>query len=121
MAVIDSISDDFSVTMFMIVHKIVHDFIFFSMEVVNPVITWVCGVIEFSVSEIFMNNWAILFFASAFPKCLECSVSLIRRRLVDRTGFPVVHKVLISRLTFVNLGDMRIVSQKVASVFFVGF
>ena len=69
-------------------------------------------VIEFSVSEIFMNNWAILFFASAFPKCLECSVSLIRRRLVDRAGFPVVHKVLISRLTFVNLGDMRIVSQK---------
>ena len=66
MAVIDSISDDFSVTMFMVVHKIVHDFIFPSIAVVNPVITWVCGVIEFSVPEIFMNNWAILFFPVPF-------------------------------------------------------
>ena len=78
MTVVDSMHGDFSIMMFMDVHKIVHDFILSSMEVVNPVITWVCGVIEFSVSEIFMNNWAILFFASAFPKFYE------RRFLLDR-------------------------------------
>ena len=106
----DSISDDFLVTIFMNVHKIVHDFIFSSISVINPVIIWVYRVIEFPVSGIFMNNWAILFFISAFLKCLERRFLLDRWRVINSICFWVVHKVLISWLTFVNSSDMRIVS-----------
>ena len=71
MTVIDAVSDDFSLSMFIDVHKIVHDSFFSSIAVVNPVITKVYGVIGSSVSGIFMNIWTILFFVSIPPKCLE--------------------------------------------------
>lgn len=77
MAVTDVVSGDFSVTMFIDVHKTVHDSFLPSIAVVNPVITRVYRVIEFSVSGIFMNIWIILFFVSILLKCLE------RRFLLD--------------------------------------
>ena len=57
-----------------------------------------------------MNNWAILFFMSAFLKCLERRFLLARWRVINSIYFWVVHKVLIFRLTFVNSSDLRIVS-----------
>lgn len=66
-----SVYDDFLVTIFMNVHKIVHDFIFFFIAMINPVIKRVFGVIGFSVFGDFVNNWIILFSMNAFLKCLE--------------------------------------------------
>lgn len=71
MAVTDVVSDDFSVAMFIDVHKIVQDSFLPSIVVINPVITKVYRIIEFSVSGIFMNIWTILFFVSIPLKCLE--------------------------------------------------
>ncbi len=69
--VTDAVSDDFSLTMFMVVHKIVRDSFLLSIAVITPVDTSVCNVIGVSVPEVFMNNWTILFFANAFLECLE--------------------------------------------------
>lgn len=52
--------DGFSVAMFMNVHEIVHDSFFCSVKGINPVITLVDSAVEFWVSVIFVNNWAIL-------------------------------------------------------------
>ena len=77
MAVTDTVSDNSLVTMFIAVHKIVRDSFLPSIAVINPVDTLVCNVIEFSVFNVFMNNWVILLFVSTFLKCLE------RRFLLD--------------------------------------
>ena len=78
MAELDSVSNDFSGTMFMDVHEIVHDSFLFFITVMSPVVKRVFGIVGFSVSCVFMNNWVILFFAVVFPKCDE------RRFLLDR-------------------------------------
>ena len=52
--------------MFTNVHEIVHDSFFCFLNRSNPVITSVNGVVEFYVSGIFMNNWAILIFSISF-------------------------------------------------------
>lgn len=59
---IDTVHDGFSVVVFMNVHEIVHDPFLASVKGIIPVITLVCGIVEFWVSGIFVNNWAILFF-----------------------------------------------------------
>ena len=46
MAEIGSVCDGFSVVMFMNVHEIVHDSFLSSVEGINPVITWVYGVVK---------------------------------------------------------------------------
>ena len=58
---IDAVRDGFSVAMFMNVHENVHESFLVSVKVIAPVITLVCGILGFWVSEIFVNNWAILF------------------------------------------------------------
>ena len=45
-----------------------------SLKVINLVSTWVDGVVEFWISVIFVNNWVILIFVSAFLQCHKCSV-----------------------------------------------
>lgn len=57
----DAIRHGFSVAMFMNVHEIVHDPFLAAVKVVNPVIALCLTSLNFSVSEIFVNNWAILF------------------------------------------------------------
>ena len=47
MSAIDPVRDDFSVTMFINVHEIVHDSFLSSIEGVNPVRTLVYGVVKF--------------------------------------------------------------------------
>ena len=59
---IEAMLDGFSVAMFMNVHEIVHDSLFPSVEAVNPVMALCIRSLNFPVSEIFVNNWAILFF-----------------------------------------------------------
>ena len=78
MAEINSVHDDLFVTMFTNVHEIVHDSFLSFVKRINPVGTLVDSVVEFWISVIFVNNWAILFLVSAFLKCIECSVSLAR-------------------------------------------
>ena len=74
MAEIGSVCDGFSVVMFMNVHEIVHDSFLSSVEAINLVRTLVDGVVEFWISVIFVNNWAILIFVSSPLRCRERSV-----------------------------------------------
>ena len=66
--------DEFFGTMFINVHEIVHDSFFSFVKGINLVNTLVNGVVEFGISVIFVNNWVILIFLSAFLKCHKCSV-----------------------------------------------
>lgn len=106
MIVTDPVYDDFFCSD---VHKIVRDTFASSIAVINPVITWVYRIIELPVSGIFMNNWAILFLASSFMERYKRRILLARQRVMNLICCWVVHKMLISRLTFVNSSDMRIV------------
>lgn len=64
--IIDSVRAEFFGTVFINVHEIVHDSFFSSVKGINLVRTWVDGVVEFWISVIFVNNWVILIFVSAF-------------------------------------------------------
>ena len=87
--------DEFFGTMFINVHEIVHDSFLSSVKGINLVGIRVDGVVEFFLFTIFVNNWVILIFVSAFLKYLKCSVSLGRWRFLDAVRFRVVHKMLI--------------------------
>ena len=66
--------DAFFGAVFINVHGIVHDSFFASVKGINLVSIRVAGVVEFWISVIFVNNWVILIFVSAFLKCHACSV-----------------------------------------------
>ena len=66
MSAINAVYDDFFPKMFINVHEIVHDSFFSFVNRVNVVRTWADDVFEFYVSEIFVNNWAILIFVYLF-------------------------------------------------------
>ena len=93
-ALIGSGRAEFFGTMFINVHDIVHDFFSCFVKGINLVRALVHGVVEFWISVIFVNNWAILIFVSASLKCHECSVYVGLWRLMDAFRFKVVHKVL---------------------------
>ena len=66
MSAIDAVYDDFFARMFTNVHEIVHDSFLSFVNSANAVRTWADDVFEFYVSEIFVNNWAILIFVYLF-------------------------------------------------------
>ena len=66
MSAINSVYDDFFDRMFTNVHEIVHDSFLSFVNGANAVRTWADDVFEFYVSEIFVNNWAILIFVYLF-------------------------------------------------------
>ena len=74
MSVMDSGHDDVFAKMFINVHEIVHDSFLSFVNRENTVRTVADDVFEFYVSEIFVNNWAILIFIYLFSKCHKCSV-----------------------------------------------
>lgn len=64
---IDTVHDGFSVVVFMNVHEIVHDPFLASVKGIIPVITLVCGIVEFWVSGIFVNTYKQSFNALFLP------------------------------------------------------